>query len=69
MFALIPSRFTPSGSSSVRIVWLAAWFVLSRLWQNKSVAMAAVNVAAFSLLGVGFLLTFPPFWAIFLGAR
>jgi len=59
-----------SGKTTVAIiVWLAAWFVLSRVWQNKSVALAAVNVAAFILLGVGFLLTFPPFWAIFLGTR
>ncbi|MGE0751970.1 MAG: hypothetical protein AB7K64_15445 [Variibacter sp.] len=51
------------------IVWLVAWFILSRLWQNKTVAMNSVNVAAFVLLGIGFLLTFPPFWALFLGAR
>jgi hypothetical protein len=59
-----------SGKTTVAvIVWLVAWFVLSRLWKSKSVAMAPINVAAFILLGVGFLLTFPPFWAIFLGAR
>jgi hypothetical protein len=59
-----------SGKTSVAIiVWLVAWFVLSRLWQSKTVAMEKVNLAAFILLAVGFLLTFPPFWAIFLGAR
>jgi hypothetical protein len=59
-----------SGKTTVAIiVWLVAWFVLSRLWQNKSVAMAPVNVAAFILLAVGFLLTFPPVWAVFLGSR
>ena len=59
-----------SGKTTVAIiVWLVAWFVLSRLWQNKTVALGAINVAAFLLLGIGFLLTFPPFWALFLGAR
>jgi hypothetical protein len=51
------------------IVWLVVWFVLSRLWREKTVALGAVNLAAFILLGVGFLLTFPPFWALFLGHR
>ncbi len=55
-----------SGKTTVTIiVWLVAWFVLSRLWQSKTVNMAAVNLAAFVLLGIGFLLTFPPFWALF----
>jgi hypothetical protein len=59
-----------SGKTTVAvIVWLVAWFVLSRLWQNKSVAMGPVNIAAFVLLAVGFLLTFPPVWAVFLGSR
>jgi hypothetical protein len=57
-----------SGKTTVTvIVWLVAWFVLSRLWRNKTVAMGGVNAAALILLGIGFLLTFPPFWAV-LGA-
>jgi hypothetical protein len=59
-----------SGKTTVAvIVWLIAWFTLSRLWREKNVAMGAVNLAAFILLGVGFLLTFPPVWALFLGHR
>jgi hypothetical protein len=59
-----------SGKTTVAvIVWLVAWFVLSKLWQNKTVALGAINVAAFVLLGIGFLLTAPPIWALFLGAR
>ncbi len=55
-----------SGKTTVTIiVWLVAWFVLSRLWHSATVDMATVNVAAFVLLGIGFLLTFPPFWALF----
>ena len=57
-----------SGKTTVAvIVWLIAWFVLSRLWKDKTVAMQTVNVAAIVLLGIGFLFTFPPVWAIFLG--
>ena len=51
-----------SGVSTMAIViWLAAWVVLARLWGAKTVAMTKVNVAAFVLLGLGLLLTFPPF--------
>jgi len=50
-----------SGVSTVAvIVWLVAWFVLARRWATATVAMAQVNVAAFLLLAVGVLLTFPP---------
>jgi hypothetical protein len=49
------------------LVWLVAWFILSRLWGKKVVALGPVNTAAFALLGVGFLLTFPPVWGL-LGA-
>lgn len=53
---------TLSGVTTLAIViWLAAWFVLARLWQNKTVAASRINIAAFVLLAVGFLLTFPPF--------
>ncbi len=59
-----------SGKTTVTIlVWLVTWLVLSRLWRAKTVAMEKVNLAAFALLAVGFLLTFPPFWALFLGHR
>ena len=57
--------YTPSGALSgvstvAVIVWLVAWYVLARRWATKTVAMAGVNLAAFVLLAVGVLLTFPP---------
>ncbi|MEX0852819.1 MAG: hypothetical protein WD036_05995 [Bauldia sp.] len=56
-----------SGKTTVAIVvWLVAWYALSRLWRAKTVKMGAVNGAAFILLGIGFLLTFPPVWRLFL---
>ena len=57
-----------SGKTTVAIIiWLVAWFVLSRLWGTKTVEMRQVNLAAFILLGVGLLLTFPPVWGLFAG--
>jgi len=35
--------------------------LLARLWGAKTVALTKVNVTAFVLLGLGLLLTFPPF--------
>ena len=55
-----------SGKTTVAIiVWLAAWYVLSRFWRQKTVDIRSVNLTAFILLGIGFLLTFPPFWYLF----
>jgi hypothetical protein len=57
--------YNPTGTLSgvtivAIIIWLVTWLVLGRLWQERTVAMAKVNVVAFLLLAVGFLLTFPP---------
>ena len=53
---------TLSGVTTIGIlVWLVAWFALDRMWSGKTVEMMKVNMAAFALLAVGFLLTFPPF--------
>jgi hypothetical protein len=73
-FAKLLNFYNPvgplSGKTTVAvIVWLVAWFVLARLWRDKNVTLGPVNLAAFILLGVGFLLTFPPFWGLLLGAR
>ena len=55
-----------SGKTTVAIiVWLVAWYGLSWIWQKEAVNMRAVNVAALILLGIGFLLTFPPVWYLF----
>ena len=47
-------------STTAVVVWLVAWFVLARRWSGRTVAMAKANLAAFLLLAVGMLLTFPP---------
>jgi hypothetical protein len=59
---------TLSGVTTVAIItWLVVWFVLSRLWGGKTVAIDKVNLAAFALLLVGLLLTFPPFMDLLQG--
>lgn len=59
---------TLSGVSTLAIIiWLAAWFSLARLWGTRTVALGKVNMAAFALLIVGLLLTFPPFMDLLQG--
>ena len=59
---------TLAGVTTVTIViWLVAWFFLARLWGAKTVAMGKINLAAFALLIVGLLLTFPPFMDLLQG--
>ncbi len=60
------SFYVPTGplsgvTTSAIVVWLVAWFGLSRRWKRSTVALAKVNLAAFVLLGLAVLLTFPPF--------
>lgn len=53
---------TLSGVTTVAIVvWLVTWFILAKIWRVRSLAIGMVNLVAFALLAVGFLLTFPPF--------
>ena len=47
------------------LIWLLTWVVLEWRWRQKTVALARINVIAFLLLGLGFLLTFPPIADIF----
>jgi hypothetical protein len=59
---------TLSGVTTISIiVWLVIWFALNRLWRAQTIAMGKISVAAFALLGVGFLLTFPPFMDLLQG--
>ena len=64
--------YNPTGTLSgvttgAIIVWLVAWLALNRLWRTRTIALGKVNVAAFALLAVGFLLTFPPFMDLLQG--
>jgi hypothetical protein len=64
--------YNPTGTLSgvttgAIVVWFVTWLALNRLWRTRTVALGKVNVAAFALLVVGFLLTFPPFMDLLQG--
>lgn len=58
--------YPPSGplsgvTSGAIVVWLLAWFGLSRIWASRDISLSRVNAAAVAMLISGLLLTFPPF--------
>ena len=62
----------PSGplsgvSTAAIVVWLTAWGGLAALWGGRRIDLRWVNLAAFSLLAVSLLLTFPPFMDLLQG--
>ena len=60
--------YNPTGTlSGVTTVAIIVWLVLHRMWRTRAIAMGGINVAAFTLLLVGFLLTFPPFMDLLQG--
>jgi hypothetical protein len=42
------------------LIWLSTWGILEWRWRGKTVAGGRINAAALILLGLSFLLTFPP---------
>ncbi|UMY33484.1 hypothetical protein [Burkholderia contaminans] len=64
--------YTPTGplsgvTTSAIVVWLFSWFVLSRQWGAKSVALGRVTFISFGLLALSVMLTFPPFMDLLQG--
>jgi len=47
------------------LIWLLAWAILEWRWTNKTAALGRINMIAFVLLGLSFLLTFPPIADLF----
>lgn len=57
-----------SGVTTVAIViWLVAWAILAARWRAKQIAFGRISAAAYVLLALGLLLTFPPFGDLLLG--
>ncbi|MBS1820824.1 MAG: hypothetical protein JST61_02420 [Acidobacteria bacterium] len=51
-----------SGVTSLAIVaWLASWLLLHLRWNRRELPLKAIATAAFALLALSLLLTFPPF--------
>lgn len=50
-----------SGVTTVAIfIWLFIWCILEMRWRKVVVALGPINIVAFTLLALSFLLTFPP---------
>ncbi len=65
--------YTPSGPLSGKIVveiivWIVSWIVLHALWKDKQVNFRVILTISLVLIGLGFLLTFPIFFDLFLAA-
>jgi hypothetical protein len=55
-----------SGVTTCAIVlWLAAWALLHWFWSRRSVGVGRIAIAAFILLFLSLLLTFPPIADLF----
>jgi hypothetical protein len=58
--------YNPTGplsgvTTTAIIIWLLLWAGLSRAWGGKTLPMKIIFRVAILLLGMGFLLSFPPF--------
>lgn len=63
--------YNPSGALSgitttAVLVWLLSWLVLAKRWAGRNVVVGRC-VLACALLGIGLLLTFPPFMDLLQG--
>lgn len=47
------------------LVWLAVWLILHFEWRNKHINLRPVYVASLALIGLAWLLTFPPVVELF----
>jgi hypothetical protein len=47
------------------LIWLFTWGILEWRWRNRTVAVGRTNAIALILLGLGLVLTFPPFVDLF----
>jgi hypothetical protein len=55
-----------SGKTGVGIIaWLASWFILHSLLKERETDLKTAIVISLILIGLGFLLTFPPFFDMF----
>jgi hypothetical protein len=54
-------------TSAAILVWLVAWWVLSRLWLGRNVNLRRINFLAAAMFAAGLLLTFPPFMDLLQG--
>ena len=56
-----PSGALTGETTIAIIIWLLVWVILAKLWRTASRSLRSINIAAFVLLFLGLLFTFPPF--------
>ena len=55
-----------SGKTGVAILaWIISWLVLNHLWRGEDKALRSAFTITMVLVGLGVLLTFPPFFTAF----
>ena len=64
-----PALYAPAGGVTGRttfaaVIWLIGWAVLHYRWRGRQVEARRVYAATLLLIGLGVLLTFPPFWGL-----
>jgi len=52
-------------TTAALLIWLFAWGIFEWRWRNQTVAAGRIITAALILLGLSFLLTFPPLTDLF----
>ena len=58
------------GPLAGKVLWAVVAYAVSLaalwgLWRNKDVNLKTISIVAYLLMGLGFLLTFPPFFVLF----
>lgn len=55
-----------TGKSSLGVIaWLVSWVLLHTLWKDKEMDFGKVFIVTLILIGIGFVLTFPPVFEAF----
>jgi len=55
-----------SGKTGVSvIVWIVSWLILNNAWKGQDYDLKKAFTITLVLIGLGFLLTFPPFFVLF----
>ena len=60
-----PTGILSGVTTTAILTWLLTWGILEVRWGRKTVALGRINIVAFALLGLSFLLTFPPVGDLF----
>jgi len=69
-FAKSLSWYKPSGGLSGKsslgiLAFFISWAILNYVWKGKETKFSQISTLAITLLIIGFIGTFPPFWHLF----